>query len=139
MAGFGQDGNVFLSPAGTAVKVLETYDQFDRELACFERLAEHGVTLLASRFEVPVLLGSERDIRVIEMTLVRPPFLLDFAGCSLDEPRIEDEHLIEHWEKLEEMWGERFGVVQELYNELILKHGIYYYDFHKGNLKFEGE
>jgi len=35
---------------------------------------------------VPQLLRIDQEFRAIEMTIVRPPFLLDFADALLDEP-----------------------------------------------------
>jgi hypothetical protein len=35
-------------------------------------------------FNIPELVGFEDDLRVIEMTIVKRPLVLDFAGAYLD-------------------------------------------------------
>ncbi|HBJ82672.1 MAG TPA: hypothetical protein DDZ88_02115 [Verrucomicrobiales bacterium] len=71
------------------------------------------------------------------MTIVRPPYLLDFAGAILDEPFDFNEETWESWEmdrmeKFEDRWPEVRKVMSEL--EWF---GIYLSDMHLGNIAFE--
>lgn len=58
---------------------------FRLERACYERLAELGVTEVAG-FNVPVLFRADERWRAIEMSIVERPFLVDFAQAYLDAP-----------------------------------------------------
>ncbi len=73
---------------------------------------------------------------VIEMTLVQPPFLLDFAQSVLDEPLEFPEGLDEWWERIAPDFGDRFPIVQSVFYELQQKYGIYYYDLAPRNINF---
>src|SRR4051812_48096658 len=83
--GSGAEGFVFPTPSATAIKVFTYREKFDRELAAYQRLREHDVFDVLG-FAVPRLTRGDSDLLVIEMTLVKPPFLLDFAQSTLDEP-----------------------------------------------------
>src|SRR4051812_17251457 len=76
--GFGIDGFVWSTGRKTAVKVFERSIPFERELAVYERLTECGVNEVCGS-SVPHMEGFDRALQVVEMTVVRPPFLLDFA------------------------------------------------------------
>jgi hypothetical protein len=82
--GSGKDGSVFATNMATAIKVHGDRASFDRELACYRRLLEHGV-LDVRGHRVPQLVAWEDELLVIEMTIVWPPFLLDFGDAYLDE------------------------------------------------------
>lgn len=134
--GNGVDGWVFSEGGSTAIKVLRYDEKFDRELAAYERLAEHDVTAVQG-FAVPKLMGSHRGLRVVEMSIVRPPFLLDFAGARVDEELDFDDEIMEQkWSDLEEMFGSRISVVRDVFFELSVKYGVFYYDFTVKNLNF---
>jgi hypothetical protein len=69
------------------------------------------------------------------MDFVKPPYLLDFAGCSLKPP---DEALLEGWhESLNAMFGANVDVVYAVYGELA-RNEIYYLDFRPSNLNLAG-
>jgi len=71
------------------------------------------------------------------MTMVEPPFILDFAQSTLDEPRdFPEGHIEEWWERVADDFGERFDVVQALFYELQYRYGIYYYDLAPRNVNF---
>src|SRR5438445_10753052 len=82
--GSGKDGIVLVAkrktqPAKLAIKVLRWKEAYEREKKVYERLAAAAlVTVLG--FNVPQLLGCDDDLRIIEMTIVERPFVLDFAG-----------------------------------------------------------
>jgi hypothetical protein len=106
---------------------------FKLERACYERLAELGVTEVAG-FNVPVLIHAEEGWRAIEMSIVDRPFILDFAQAYLDAP---PEFSAEVWEECWETWEGRYEddwpQVKQALRELRLL-GIYYLDVHRGNI-----
>jgi hypothetical protein len=133
--GSGAEGYVFASPSATAIKVFTHHEKFDRELAAYQRLLEHDVIDVLG-FAVPRLVHFDANLLVIEMTMVQPPFLLDFAQSVLDMPLDFPEGLDEWWERIEPDFGDRFPIVQQLFYELQHKYGIYYYDLAPRNVNF---
>ena len=137
--GSGAEGFVFASPSSTAIKVFTHREKFEHELAAYERLLEHDVIDVLG-FAVPRLVGSDANLLVIEMTIVQPPFILDFAQSTIDEPHDFAEDVMEEWwERVAEQFGDRFQIVQELFFELQQKHGIYYFDLAPRNIHFREE
>ena len=64
---------------------------------------------------VPQLLRIDQEFRAIEMTIVRPPFLLDFADALLDEPPDFSEDVLRQWEEDKaEIFGERWPEVTRI-------------------------
>lgn len=135
--GFGTDGSVWRTSRRTAVKGLYLEQTFSREVTAYQRLAECGLNTLHG-LAIPELLGNESDLLVIEMTILRPPFLLDFGKAYVDRPPPywNDEQLMANayreWEELlDERWQEvaaLLGALQSL--------GIYYVDPRPGNIVF---
>jgi hypothetical protein len=87
--GSGKDGIVLVAtrkgkPADSAIKVLRWAEAYDREKRVYERLRNENIRTVLN-FNVPQLLGHDDELRVIEMTIVKRPFVLDFAGAYLDQ------------------------------------------------------
>jgi hypothetical protein len=106
---------------------------YQRERDCYERLTELGVSMIAG-FNVPVFVRSDDEWKVIEMSIVSRPFLVDFAQAFLDElPDFPEEV----WQERREMWQEIYGgdwpLVQRALAELRAM-GIHYLDVHHGNI-----
>lgn len=135
--GDGVDGFVYPTPRPSAVKILHHDVHFRRELAAYERLREFNLEHVCS-FAVPKLFNSDEKLRVIEMSIVEPPFLIDFASAVLDEEGeyFSEEVMEQKWADLAEVFDDRITVVQNVYFELSVKYGIYYYDFTLNNLRF---
>jgi hypothetical protein len=88
--GFGIHGIIFVaednSKVGkTAVKAHRSDEPYLRERKVYERLKEAGVSEIIG-FNVPQLMDSDDELRVLEMSIVARPFVLDFAGAYLDTP-----------------------------------------------------
>src|SRR6266545_1966725 len=86
--GFGIDGIIFVaednSKAGkTALKIHRAAEPYFRERAVYERLKDASVSEILG-FNVPQLIRFDDESRVIEMSIVARPFVLDFAGAWLD-------------------------------------------------------
>jgi hypothetical protein len=133
--GYGNDGTVWRSSRQTAVKAYESTVKYDRELECYQRFARGKVRSIHG-LAVPELIAYSHVLHVIEMRIVTPPFLLDFAKAHLDvKPDFPDE-VIADWEQEGiENFGERWGDVKIILYEL-QRHGIYYYDAKPGNINF---
>lgn len=133
--GHGSDGSVWRTSRPSAVKAVARREAYEKELECYRRLKSAGVQNVGG-FDVPVLEGFDDDLLVIEMSIVQPPYLLDFGKVYLDRPPTEiyDAQMMRdaHAE-----WRERFG---SRWNEvasvlrLLTKYGIYYIDPRPSNI-----
>lgn len=133
--GHGAGGYVFGTRRATAVKVPRHAEAFERELAAYLRFQDLGVDSILG-LAVPTLVGSDRSLRVIEISIVQPPYLLDFAQTRLDAPlEFPDD---EWWERVREAFGEKFERAQDVFYELQNSCGIYYYDLAPRNVNFGG-
>ncbi|TWT39743.1 hypothetical protein [Blastopirellula retiformator] len=111
--GHGTDGSVFQTNVLSAVKVFQRERQFRNELGCYQRLAETGCFRI-SIFAIPELQYYHESLRVIEMSVVRPPYLPDFGKCYLDvQPPDFPADVIQHEiERQMEDFGEDYSIVQ---------------------------
>jgi hypothetical protein len=135
--GSGVDGIVFRSDRPSAVKIFGHGDAFRRELACYQRLSEHSVLDIEGH-RVPQLLDRDDSLLVIEMTVVQPPFLLDFAGSYLDEGPDFPEEVMAQWheEKMEQFGAARWERVQLVLAVLRGRYRIHLLDVNPGNITF---
>jgi hypothetical protein len=130
---FAVESNAEFGPA--ALKVFYAREPYRRERAAYERLKEHAVTQILG-FELPCLLGIDDELMALKMTIVMPPFVLDFAASSLDfEPEFSDEIWAEWNRKNEEQFGGDWRMAQAILSEL-QDMGIYMLDPSPGNIRF---
>lgn len=94
--GEGKDGIVFQTSAATAIKIFNRAETFVRERDCYLRLTETSVRKIMG-FAVPQLINANEQLLVVEISIVRPPFLLDFASAYLDDPPEFPEDVLEEW------------------------------------------
>ena len=136
--GDGADGNVWKvrgkrKHVSWALKLQATARGYERERDCYERLAKHGVSEIAS-FHVPQLIGSDDEWKAIEMSIVDRPFILDFAQAYLDEvPDFPDEVWAERLETWQQLYAEDWPQVSQALRELRCL-GIHYLDVHHQNI-----
>ena len=107
--GAGTQGTVFVfkSPSQElrlAVKFHHRETAYYRELSVYYRLQDLNITHVAGH-RIPIMTGSDDDLLAIEMTIVSPPFCLDFGGAYLDRP---PDYSAEVWEDWREMKSEAF-------------------------------
>jgi hypothetical protein len=100
--GFGIHGIILIaednSKVGkTAVKAHRSLEPYLRERDVYERLKSAGVSEVLG-FHVPQLMHFDDELRVIEMSIVARPFVLDFAGAYLDIPPDFPEEKWAEWE-----------------------------------------
>jgi hypothetical protein len=122
-------------PGRRALKLHRDSDSYLREKKVYERLSEKRVSKILG-FQVPVSLRFDDELMAIEMTIVMPPFVLDFAGASLDAPMEFSEEIWADWESTkQEQFGSQWGTVLAILSEL-RQHGIYMLDPSPSNIRF---
>ncbi len=96
----------------SAIKAHLSATPYLRERAVYERLRGVGVSEVLG-FHVPQLIRADDELRVIEMTVVTRPFVLDFAGAYLDTLPEFSEEIWAEWEaEKSEQFGARWPAVQ---------------------------
>ena len=121
--GFGIHGIIFAAEnnsqgGNTAIKAHRSREPYLRERDVYERLSSAGVSEILG-FNVPQIIRSDDELRVIEMTVVARPFVLDFAGAYLDVPPEFPEEAWAEWEaekkeQFEARWPEVQAVLAAL-------------------------
>ena len=110
--GFGFDAIVVSTDRQSAVKSLRHESLYVRERDVYLRLRSRNVTEVMG-FEVPRLVGFDDDLWIVEMTIVTPPFVLDFAGAALDRRPQWPEDVLAEWQaEKAEQFGDRWPTVQ---------------------------
>ena len=133
--GHGTDGSVWKSSEKTAVKALELQRSYSIEVECYKRFKKRNLRVLDG-FAVPEMLGFNDDLLVIEMRIVTPPFILDFAKAWLDGPMEFEEGGHEEWlQDCEDRFESNWPKVSLLLAAL-RQFGIYYYDAKPANITF---
>jgi len=138
--GSGKDGIVIAAkrneePAEVAIKVHRFDELYQREKEAYERLRTCRITNVRG-FDVPQLIASDDDLRVIQMTIVARPFVLDFAAAYLDRRPDFSEEIWADWEKEKrEQFEARWPQVQAILDEFE-QLGIYLLDVSPANIAF---
>jgi len=102
----------------TALKAHRSLEPYQRERDTYQRLRDANITEILG-FHVPQFIRAADDLRVIEMSIVTRPFLLDFAGAWLDAlPEFSDETWAEWETEKREQFGPRWPTVQAVLAEL---------------------
>lgn len=137
LLGWGVGGYVFVAPDyRTAIKVHHYPDGYATELKTYRLLKQLKILRLHG-LAVPQLHGHDDDALIIQMDIVQPPFLLDFAGVRFSPPDFTADTM-QHWHReIAERFGNNTDLVYAVYHTLA-RHGIYYMDFRPTNLKVEG-
>lgn len=135
--GSGLDGIVYATSRPSAIKVFRRRDLYHKELAVYQRLKAHGVTSIYGH-AVPFLISYSHRLLIIEMSTVRPPFILDFAKAQLDLVTDYTEDAWNIWRReCAEKFGDNWPMAYAIYNKLLRDYGIYYLDLKPGNITFE--
>lgn len=138
--GAGTQGSVFLfhslsrSQLG-AVKFHDWDMAYNRELAVYLRLRDLGINEVR-RHAVPDLIDYDDELLAIEMTIVSPPFCLDFGGAYLDRPPDYTPEVWRDWREIKsEAFEDNWPAVEDILNEF-KAYGIFIADVNPGNIKF---
>ncbi|HWL11182.1 MAG TPA: hypothetical protein VNQ76_22425 [Planctomicrobium sp.] len=137
--GSGQDGVVVSTNLTSAIKVFRYKSLYENEKAVYLRLDEHQIRFIEG-FKVPRLLDFHDELLAIEMEVVTPPFVVDFAGAYLDRRPPYSEEELEIWEEeRRELFGdERWEHVQSILASF-RRFGIYLNDVKPGNITFSDD
>lgn len=100
--GFGIHGIIYVTEdksggGKTAIKAHRELEPFRRELSVYARLRQAQVSEIQG-FNVPQFIRADEELRVIEMSIVARPFVLDFAGAYLDAPPDFPDETWAEWE-----------------------------------------
>ena len=134
--GHGTDGSVFNSSRETAIKAFSRQRNFMHELQCYQLLDAKKITRI-KQFAIPSLIGFDDSLMVIEMTVVAPPYLIDFGKVSIGNPP-EPLWQSQLEEEGQELFEDRWPIVRSLLANLEM-HGIYYLDPKPGNIRFSDD
>ncbi len=131
--GWGFDGTVFGTDAGTAIKVLKHRELYRNELAVYLHLQKKELSIL-SGFRIPRLVDHDPENWIIEMTVVSPPYVVDFAGARLKQPERFDDEIMEEWNRSKrEEFGEDWQRVKRLIYAFETR-GVFLMDVHPKNV-----
>jgi hypothetical protein len=139
-AGSGIHGIVFFvagkTGLGTAVIKAHLSDEaYRREQDVYRRVMQLEITQIRG-FEVPALLDADDALRILKLTLVMPPFLLDFASAHLNRAPEFSQEIWDDWqEKNREQFGDDWPMAQMILAELEGM-GIYMLDPSPSNIRF---
>jgi len=131
--GWGFDGTVFGTDTGTAIKVLNHQALYRNELDVYLHPQKKEISSL-SGFQIPKLVDHDPDYWIIEMTVVSPPYVVDFAGARLKRPEPFDEEIIAEWTKSKrEEFGDDWPSVKRLMFAFETR-GVFLMDVHPKNV-----
>ncbi len=113
--------------------MFEKRHVFENELAVYQRLQQRRFRQLAG-FAIPVLARSDADLMVIEMSLVEPPYILDFGKVYLDTPPdFSAEVMRDFFDRQRGLWGKYWPSILQLWG-LLKANGIFHMDPKPGNI-----
>jgi len=136
LLGDGNDGAVWESNHQTAIKALERRDSYLRERDAYLRLQHHEVVDIQG-FAIPCLIGFDDTKQVVEMSVVFPPCIIDFAKAYVDRPPdFSDEALRDWLEETGELFEKDWEMVESLL-EILKRLGIFYFDAKPGNIRLK--
>src|SRR6185312_8845477 len=107
-----------------------------REYLCYIRLASNGISQVLGH-RVPKLIDADEELMVLEMTIVKRPFLLDFGAARLDSAPDFPPEVLETWEQEKvEQFGDHWPHAAAIIDQMRTHFGIYLLDIHPGNIGF---
>lgn len=134
--GKGYDGVVYSTNHRTALKGLRYEPLYLRERDVYLRLQENGIENIQG-CSVPKLVDFDDKLWVVEVDLVQPPFVLDFAGAYLDEKPDFPKSVMARWQREKrQQFGANWDRVQSIMANL-RRYGIYLADVKPGNISFD--
>jgi len=134
--GVGTQGSVFVCnlPARknelfdqVAIKFHDQEVAYHRELGVYLRLRDLGIEEVGDHM-VPQLIDYNDELLAIEMTIVSPPFCLDFGGAYLDRPPDYSPEVWADWRTMKsEAFESNWPAVEKILAEF-KSYGIYIAD-----------
>ncbi|HQX53532.1 MAG TPA: hypothetical protein PLY87_29155 [Planctomycetaceae bacterium] len=130
--GIGLEAMVWITEMDSVIKVHRLATTFDAEFAVYQKLAETNTHRLKG-FAIPQLLHYDTELLVMELSFVRPPYILDFGAASVS-PRPPDFDLDRIETEFQRQFGREWPEVRRLL-EALMQIGIYYSDAHDKNIR----
>jgi hypothetical protein len=116
--------------------VLNRERNYGIELECYQRFKHNKISSIHG-FSVPQLLGFNDELWVIELRIVTPPYILDFAKAWLDMPPDFSAETMADWEtEGEDLFGPNRWPQVKVILWVLRGLGIYYYDAKPQNIRF---
>ncbi len=82
------------------------------------------------------MIANDDELLALEMSIVSPPFILDFAGAYLDQKSPFDNEQLQEWEaERVEIFAKRWPEVRRAYY-MFQSFGILLNDLKPGNVSF---
>jgi len=140
VVGAGQDGIVLPTNRNSVLKAIDRERTYDTELRCYLRLRDHDVRDI-NGLAVPQLLNHSDDLRIIELSTVQPPYLLDFGKAYLDEPAPYSQDQRAEFERDWPRFFRKADVprVRLVLRTLLLSYGIDYVDPKPANIRLRSD
>ncbi len=138
--GHGKDGDVLKTDQGNAVKRFHDRDVYTRECRAYRVLRDLNLDEIAGH-QIPRSIRYDDQLLAIEMTIVKPPFVLDFASAYTDHEFERFGFTSEVLEEREEHWSEVFG--EKWPDVAAIRHafhqhtGLVLLDLSLNNIRFE--
>ncbi len=85
LRGFGLEGYVWQTTQDTILKIARHRHHYLAERDVYRRLADASLYRLQG-FSIPCLIDSSDRHVALELSYVKPPYILDFAAATLDSP-----------------------------------------------------
>jgi hypothetical protein len=131
--GWGNNGTVWQTSRRSALKVHRLEETYQRELQAYRRI---GLTRTIAGLWVPNLIQHEDRLRALELSIVEPPFILDFASaCRADSaPRFPPEVMAEWLTEKREQFGTDWPRAAVALRELERTFDLRMLDVHPANI-----
>lgn len=137
MLGDGVSAYVFQSlDEKLAAKVHSCEEHYRHELKIYHRLTHLRIADVLG-FRIPSFREFNHKLKIICMSKVDPPFLVDFVSVTFTPPDFSLEIMTEMWRKVDEDFAPNGNLVRDVYH-FLAERGLYYLDFTPKNLDLTG-
>jgi hypothetical protein len=138
LLGFGSDGIVRATDRQSAVKVHGRAASYHHERDAYLRLRAKNVNEVLG-FAIPTIIEFDDDLWIVELEIVKPPFVLDFGKSYLDEvPEFPEETLAEVEAENRDRFGKRWPEVRRILRKLE-SYGVFHVDVSPNNIRFAND
>jgi hypothetical protein len=132
MAMMGQFGSPIIKPQSKLLNA-ETL-MFANETRIYD--SRNARSSIIQGLAVPILVNFDDTKQIVEMTVVFPPCILDFAKAYVDRSPDFSAKVLRDWrEETADLFDSDWESVQYLLEEL-QRLGIFYFDAKPGNIRF---
>jgi hypothetical protein len=135
--GKGIQGMVFSTLKPSALKIHHNETSYQLERDVYRRLFSFAVKKV-DNFSVPALINFSDQLFAIEMSIVTPPYVLDFGGAYLDKPAsyMSDPYKVNEWLKEnQEVFGDDWPIAHAVIKKFQVDFGIFISDVNRGNIR----